>query len=425
MMKIIVLLYLLFNSLAFVMNQNMRTTQEFFFQMSSLVLILSSLVFQPKQKKESLFENKLNISILVMFAWFLCVFLKDKMGWSILLNTFLGIGVYLTVIRNLDYKDIKFAIKNSMWIAAFCIGYNILQYMGFDLRGQTVAGTSNMIPKCSIFGLEAHYGMYLAMMFPLFLGISFVNRDMGQKWQRLSIIVGILVLIGLMFLAIIPAHSTGAYLGLLAAILVYLWHRVRVAFWVVLLPVFIGAILFLVKIDGPMGMQFSRLDLWKKVVQDSHQRPFGYGLDSFRNDEREGALRYFKYAHNDTTIRLKKVGVDWFMQSKPEKELLDNIEKVNNGTPTGTTNFWDNPHSEPIQLLYETGFPGIIIFGFILYFLYQIFKFSMRKPLTVACYASLICIAIFNCVQFGFHVARIGHIIPIILGMFIVSARDE
>jgi len=420
-----ILCYLLFNSLAFVWGQELRPQQEFFFQMSSLVLILSALVFKSKQKKESLFENKLNISILAMFVCFLCVFLKDKMGWSILLNTFLGTGVYLTVIRNIDYNDVRFIIKNSLWVAAFVIFYLACQFLGFEIRGQGMAGAPGVVPKCSIFGLEAHYGLYLAMVFPLLLGISFINRDLGQKWTRVFIIAGISALIGLMFLALVPAHSTGAYLGLLVAVLVYLWHKVRLAFWVALVPLLVGTVAFLALVDNPMGMQKSRLDMWGKVIQDSHKQPFGHGLDSFRIDEREGSIRYFKYAFNDKTVRVRKIKDNWITQEKPPQELLDNIEKTKNGQPTGTLAYWDNCHNEYIQLFFETGFPGIIILGFILFYLYQIFNFSMRKPLTVACYASLVSVAIFSLMQFPYHVARIGHVIPIVLGMFIVSARDE
>lgn len=425
-MKIVILIYLLLNPFAYVWGQDLRQTQEFFFQMSSLILILSSLAFQPVVKKISFNERWLNVAIVSMFIWFMCVFLKDKMGWSILLNVFLGVGVYLTVIRHIDYNDIKFIVKNSLWIAVYAIWHLAFQFLGFDLRGNITMNTQNIVPKCSIFGLEAFYGLYLAMIFPLFLGISsIVNMDLGQRGMRVLNIAGILAFIALLFLALVPSHSTGAYLGLLIAILIYLWHKARLVFWTALIPIFIGALLFFVKIDNPMGMQSSRLDMWGKVIQDSHQKPFGHGLDSFRADEREGAVRYFKYAFNDKTVRVKKIGNDWMTQEPPPKELLDNIEKTKNGQPTGTMNFWDNPHNDYIQLFYEGGFPAIIILGFILFFLYKVFEFSMRKPLTVACYASLVSIAVFNTMQFGFHVTRIGHMIPIVAGMFIVSARDE
>jgi len=227
--------------------------------------------------------------------------------------------------------------------------------------------------------------------------------------------------IALLFLALVPAHSTGAYIGLLAAVLVYLWYRARLAFWVAIVPVLLGAMLFLVKVDNPMGMQTTRLDMWGKCVQDAHLKPLGYGLDAFRIDERDGAIRYFKYSFNDTTVRVKKVSGQWMMQTNGvPKEFLDKVN--NNKNPIDS---WDSAHNEPIQLFYETGFPGLFLLGFILFFIYKIFKFSMKRSLTVALYCSILAIMIGSLVQFSFHVARIAHVIPIIFGMFIVSARDE
>jgi O-antigen ligase len=87
--------------------------------------------------------------------------------------------------------------------------------------------------------------------------------------------------------------------------------------------------------------------------------------------------------------------------------------------------YWDNPHNLYIQLFYEAGWIALAILGFVFYFLWQIFKFSKRQPITVASMSALIFVAIYSMTQFPFNVARLAHFIPVITGIFIVSARDE
>lgn len=416
-MKILILIYLFFNALAYIKGVEMRQAQEFFFQISSVLLILSSLLFTPKGKPAKQ-EWKFNAALFALFAWSLCVYLFYKEGWPTLFNLFLGVGVYLTAIRNLVYDDLKFIIKGIGYIAGFVTGYLILQYLGFDMRDQTTRGAYQTIPKCSIFGLQAHYGLYLAMIIPLFF---YKINDIDINGSIRGVIRAVLVFlgVGVAFIALYPSNSTAAYLGLLAAVLFFFWHKKRVIFWAFLAPVILGTIFYIVKFDNPMGMQGTRIDMWCKVIQDGHSKPFGHGLDSFRTDEKEGAVRYFKYAYNNKTVRVKKMGQDWMMQESADTAFLNRIKE---GNPL---DLWDDPHNEYIKLFYWCGFPALIALGFMLYYLMGVFRFSARRPIAVASFASLISIAIFSTMQFPFGVARIGHMIPIIAGMFIVSARDE
>jgi hypothetical protein len=298
------------------------------------------------------------------------------------------------------------------------VAYLGLQYLGYDMRGQTTRGIYHTIPKCSIFGLEAHYGMYLAMTVPLLL-YKLNDMDINKSIRGIIRAILILLCVGIAFITVYPSNSTAAYLGLLGAVLFFFWHKKRVIFWACLIPMILGVIFYIAKFDNPMGMQGTRLDMWCKVIQDSHHKPLGHGLDSFRVDEKEGAVRYFKYAYNNKTVRVKKVGQNWMMQESADTAFLNRIKE---GNPL---DLWDDPHNEYIKLFYWCGFPALIALGFMLYYLMNVFRFSGRRAIAAASFASLISIAIFSTMQFPFGVARIGHVIPVILGMFIVSARDE
>lgn len=426
-MRIPVLLYLLFNTLAFWMGKDMRWAQEFFFQTSSLFLILSPILFDSPKIKNKGYELKFNIALGAFFVWTIFTYLRFMEGWSIAYNIFLGIGVYYTVARSLAYNDVKFVIKGAMWLVVFAIGYLILQFFGIDIRGQFVRGPhTDIIPLCSIFGLQALYGLFLAMMFPLYLGVSKINEweINGSIWGVIRAILIVLGVLG-MLAALYPSNSTAAFAGFIAAALFYLWHRIRIVFWACLIPIILGGYLYVSLYDNPMGMQKTRFGMWIKVIQDVHQKPFGRGLDSFRNDNKEGAVKYLKLvAENkkidNTTVRAIKKDDQWFVEGILPPESVERSKQGLN-----PLNFWSEAHNDYIQVFYEMGYPAIIIIGFMFYYLWRIFDFCRKRALETAAFSALISIAIFTNLQFPFHVSRIAHIIPVILGMFIVTARDE
>jgi hypothetical protein len=331
-------------------------------------------------------------------------------------------------MRYLDKKDIEFVIRGILWVTAFSIFYLVLQYWGFDMRNQAVRG-ARCVPKTSIFLLEACYGIYLALTLPLLLGISFINNiEIGFSQGRISIKMWIInlfkfVIVGGFLLLLLfscwPGNSSGAFVSLLVALFVYLWFKKRVFFWVGFIPMVILTTSFVLFYDSPMGMQGSRIDMWKKVIQDSHIRPLGHGLDSFRTDDRDGSIKYFKYTFNDTTERIRKVKNQWMISTEIPKEFVEKISKGEH-----PLDYWDNIHNLYVQIFFEMGFPVLIISGFVLYFLFNIFKTCKRTSLSVALFCSLVALLLVNITQFPLYLARLGHIVPVILGMFIISVRE-
>ena len=420
MFKWLLLIFCLINPLFYVDGMELRAAQEVCFQISGMILIMSGMMFQNRTK--ALTEKGLSISLFAFFAWAMMVFLKYNDGFPVILNLFIGFGVYLVTIKCLEKEDIVFVIKGLLWLAVYAIVYLALQYLNYDMRGQT-SRSFGAVPHTSFFGLEACYGMYLAMVFILLLGISFINHIELDSRKTLSILkifsVGIFLI--LLLTACWQSNSTGVFAGLTVGMLIYLWFQRRVFFWLLSAPMIICSLCFVLFYDCPQGMQGTRIDMWKKVITDSHREPFGHGLDSFRWNK-DGAIRYFKYPFNNTTTRIMKQGNNLAFLDPVSNDLIEETRK-NNGEIK--LDWWDNAHNLFVQSIYEMGFPVIILMGSILYFLGVMFKQCRKTPLDTALFCSLVSIMICSLTQFPFNLARNGSLIPVVLGMFVISTREE
>ena len=115
-MKYLILLYLVLNPLFFLIGVELRPAQEMFYQVSSMALILAGLFYPKKPVKIS----AINVTLGIWVLWMLMLWLREGMlGWSVLLNTFLGVLVYLTVIQNLEKDEFRFIFKGLAWFSLF------------------------------------------------------------------------------------------------------------------------------------------------------------------------------------------------------------------------------------------------------------------------------------------------------------------
>lgn len=440
-MLILTIIYIVMVPLAYKWQMDLRMIQEFAYQGLSVLLIFGGLFFNNKPVKRDMFLMGVGgFGIVTLFVWY-----NSNMGWSILLNTFLGIGVFFTLIRTLEVKHVRTIFKVLIGMAVFAILYRGLQYLGYDLRRQFTANAEGVTPDCSFFGLKTAYGMYLAAILPLvyvwvepllrFMAVSGTKLKITGKIAVNVLIIGVFIgVIGVLFTPITVSFSTGAMAGAVIATLFFFWFRKRIVVWILIIPLLIGAGLFLVKMDNPQGMQMSRLNMWGKVVQDSWHAPLGHGLDSFRNpgkkiEQSVELVRYFKNAFNDRTIRTAKTYTitniamqDWRPIDKiSEDEVKEVAKRKEEGVPQ--LDFWDHPHNEYIWLFYELGFPGVLAFLFLLWAFWQRFWCSTKSIEAIAVTASIVAFGIFSITQFPLHLSRIGHLLPVLGAIFFITTE--
>ena len=423
-MKWVVLAFCLITPLAYNYGVDARLVQEMAFQVSSILLIGAGLLFGSRGGEDSKNVKIFNALVFSLLAWCVFLFMRDKDGFNILFNLFLGIGVYLTVSRCLKPKDIPFVIKGICWVGVAAVVYMTPQFLGWDIRGMSMRDNPGQVAQVSLFFLEAHYGVYLAMVLPLLLGISFINDipvDLSRRWRTLGQAVLVSGYISLLLLACWFSKSSAAMVALFTGLLLYLWFKKRIFFWITSIVLFIATSVFVFGYDSSLGMHGSRLQMWQKVISDSFQRPFGYGLDSFRMASKDNDVRYYKYSFNDSTHRVKKhPDGNWLLEFTVPVEF---VEKVRLGE--NPLDFWDNPHNELIQVLFEFGQIAFLIVCAGIYFIWRIFKESKKTAITTACFCSLVAVLISSQTHFPFHVARLAHLVPIVLGMFIHSVHSE
>uniref|UniRef100_A0A6M3J4K8 Putative O-antigen ligase n=1 Tax=viral metagenome TaxID=1070528 RepID=A0A6M3J4K8_9ZZZZ len=443
-MTYFIMAYLVAVPLAYKFMVELRPLQELSFHVMGCLLIFAGMCFENRRIK----IDKFLISIAGFGAVMLFVFIHRGFGWDIFFNGFLGITIFFTLCRTLKKENISKVITCISWIAFGAIIYKLFQELGWDMRRQLVTKQEGLVPDCSFFGFKAVLGMYLACAVPLILGHSWtvVNRFVELNGSRLKRVGIVLLNILIAFLAVLTilillvsvgvSYSTGAVAGAVVSVLFVLWFKKRVIFWCVLIPIIMGSVLFVTKLDNPMGMQKSRLVMWGKVIQDSFDEPLGHGLDSFRNpmtqiDEQKEVTRYFKHSFNDNTVRVAKtfivtdVGVvDWrTIDTTSQDEQTEFKERNKDGQPT--LDFWDNPHNEFVWTFYELGYPGIIALGIAIILFCRRFWRSTKDVYAVCSTGAILAFGIFSLTQFGVHLARIGHLLPVLGAIFFVSTEDN
>lgn len=399
----LIVLYLITVPLFMIYGAELRPVQEGCYQALSLIIITAGLFFDNKPVK----RTDLNVWIGLSGIWIMFIWLIHQLGFSIMFNYFLGLGVYFTVIRTVKKEQFKILAKTLTWLGLFALIYLVAQYYGFDIRGQKVINVPGAVPHCSFFGLKAAMGTYFAIITPMVISLS---------------PVGILFL-----LPVACSISSTAVLAVTVAILFFYWFRKRIIFWI-LIPIILACGAFYSLKVEQWDMMGSRPPMWGIVLQDCFKAPLGRGLDTFRNDNRLGATRYFKHSYNNhKTVRSTLTTQGWAM----EKEDIDHINKIKKWKEeTGresisTLDFWDAAHNEYLQITFELGFPAIAIIGFIFYGIFMRFKRSKRDNATVALTACLIAFFISCMGHFPLHLARIGHILPVLMGLFYLTTEDD
>jgi O-antigen ligase len=243
------------------------------------------------------------------------------------------------------------------------------------------------------FGLKAVMGMYFAFAIPLLAS--------SNKWVA-----------PLLFLPVGLSMSTGALLGGLLGYLFYLWNKAKRLFFIMLVFLSAGIAFVVFKFDAPMGMFGTRPPMWGTVLHDCFRQPVqGYGLDSFRF----GNLRYYKETDTDITHLAIKTKIP-----NTDQEGYAIMEQMKEGK---NFDWWDNPHNEYLQLFFEFGLVGVLIIGFILYSIIERFRKSYRTEQSVAIMGVFIVLLVSSLVQFPFHLARIAHLVPIMLALFMIETE--
>ncbi len=364
-----------------------RDIQQVCFQITS-VIIFTCGMFVPNR---AIKKNLLNLFLGIFLLTFLVAWVRSMSGWTNALNLLLGLMVYLTIIKTMNKEDTIFIFKTVAWISVLAIVWLAFQKAGWDMAGITIKNAGSKLASSAFFRHNSSMGLYFAQTLPLTLGFS---------------PVALLFLLPMKF-----AECAGAWLGAIGGMFFFLWFRKRIFFWLLLIPIIAGSLYYTINKENYQSFHI-RMPIWKEVIKDTWRMPLGHGLDSFANPTILGQHKYYQDISTYEIIKIKRIGKDKW---RPNKKMTQkDFESVM---------FLDHPHNEYLWLVYDVGIQGLIVLGFIMYFIWQRFWNSRKDAQTVALMAFIISVGLCCLTQFVFHLARVGHMVPVVLGLFYLNTE--
>lgn len=418
-MKYLLASYLLLVPSFYWWGKPMRESQELAYQMLGMILFFC--LFFVKKRVVKLTKVSLTLSIFCL--WTACIYMLGKctIGFNYLHNVFVFAIIYFVTLSCYKKENFNLIRNCVLWIFFLNTIYIVSQGFGYDIIGFVNNGSPDVVPTdTGLFALPAHYGIYA-----------------GIAICMLSQVHPIIALLLFGFLAV--SKSSAAIGAAVIAYLYILWvRRFEVKFVIpyftlkkqkwfiqtrkIFVPFFFLAVIligtastwYIVKVDAPMGMFSTRPPAWKLMITDALKHPaWGWGLGAIR----QGNIRYVKDAGSDVTVRSVRVKDDTFriVESEAVKYNLPHNSKVD---------IWDNTHNEYINLLYHFSVLGVILVGFLLYFLYKRLENVLITPEIATLVGIMIIFLLSSVTQFPFSVARLAHLVPIVLGMYMVHTTE-
>lgn len=392
----LVCLYTMFIPLSYYHGVGLRNSQEAFFQYGAVMLIASGML---AQKRITFFKE--NVWLLAFLAWclFILVQCKFQVGIGVFMNMFLGIACYFVLSNSLRKEDTKTIFKCILAVCVINIAYIACQLLKFDpiYLITTPNGPIVGFDTIGTFGLKAAMGMYMAIAVSIFayFNVWYMTLLIYPLWLSVST----------------SAVLAGGFSGLH-----WLWHKARIAFWVVLIVGIFGFSAYLKYKDNPMGHQNTRLTMWTDTLKVSLKRPLmGWGIDSFRTVY-PGKKFLF--------MRIGKTSVDY---GKRENYVVSQDMVKSGGVPQGHKDLWDNAHNSMLQLLFETGLIGLLFICKFMWDLMRRYMSSRKTKELLAVSGALLAFFVCSWTQFPDRLARISYLLPILLALFMMHTgrQDE
>ena len=312
---------------------------------------------------------------------------------GVVLTILAGCLIYEAVYRIVNDQNVKIIFGFMISFALLNMAYMAFQSFGWELLYKEYGVAGYQAQLLGFMGLKAIMGMFFAMAIPFF----------AYRYPVLSL--------GL-FMPIYVSECSSAMVAAIAAYLFQIFFWSKKMFFFLLVLMCIGGGLYAVN-DSHAGMFTDRANMWKTVLRDAVKKPIiGWGPDSFRCVTPDKQFMYWKNVRTKETAQIDvRDTIEFTHTGKYDTKKYGTFIKDGD-----TTDPWDNPHNEYIQLFYEFGLPGVLILFLLAWDMTKRFNWLNWDIVPIAGF--FIALLIMSTGQFPFHLARVGIYIPIFLACY-------
>jgi len=331
------------------------------------------------------------LSLFLLWSLFLYGYFEWATPVGTVVLTILGACmIYEAVYRAVNHENIKVVYGFMLAFALINMAYMSMQAFGWELMFQEFTRPGFQTQMIGFMGLKAIMGMFFAMCIPFF----------AFKYPKLSL--------GLF----IPLYVSECSSAMVAGTVAFVWNLVSKRWFIIATVTLVIAGGLYSYNDSHAGMFTDRINMWKVVLRDAVKNPvIGWGPDSFRSVTPQKQFIYWK---NNRTLDTSQIDVrDTVEYTHTGKYDLNKYTFMKEGD---STNPWDNPHNEYIQLSYEFGIVGVVLLGFLAYDIKR--RFDSINVYLIPLVGFFLAVLIMSIGQFPFHLARVGFYIPIFLACY-------
>ena len=376
---------------------DLRTFQERAFQLLSMCLI-------------SLFVGNAWISAFMILNVFSLMYNDFAVGLPQVLNVFLGCILFMVSRAYFKKNDFLPYAKILLWVFVLNLFWMVMQSSGIDPL--YIAQDAGGVPQPNVtfrdfsglFGIKMANGIFISFILPI---LAVVNIWLAP----------------LLVLPLFFCRSSIVALSVFATMSFYLYYTSKKVFVYFLVIGMLGGITYVyldLKDDSKTFM--SRFPVWHSALKYTLMRPLGWGPDSYRSyTKQKDFLFYSDYDYNHAL--LKKLDGNKALFSYYEMDNGKMSAKNKETIKNNTLSWWDNPHNEYIQMMFEYGFLGLVILGGFMREMYYRFKFSSKSNEIVMIASCLLVFFVSGLGHFPMHLARLACLFPIFLGGFYAKSE--
>lgn len=376
-----------------------RESQEHFFQYACIFVVAAFVG---------------NIWLGAFLAWNVILFVYNGavVGWEQVINILFG--CLLFAFSRYFFKSNRFETVNKPILIVVCVSliFMFLQLLHIDpiFQPQTNAGVQMGGPlgdPIGFFGIKEANGTFLTIALPILASIN--------------PILGLLLLIPIKM-----SQSSGVYLAALISILFYTFYLHKKIFRFIMFLIPIVGVLILLDLRTDPKTFTARFPVWWSAISYTLRPPsygIGYGPDSYRNYTPRKNFVFVGDNHYNHAI-MTKVDKDTstFAYYSPTRDIakIEALTRnaVNTNVSKGQVDFWDNPHNEYINMLFQYGIVGIILLGGLIREMYFRFKYAIKDKELIVITSCLLVYLVTSITNFPLELARTGFFFPILLGAF-------